>query len=729
MFKNLSIKAKILVLVLSGILVMTLFNMGKQYVDFDKTLASAKKTRAARVRATFKSSLAQQLQNLSLAMETLTQDKEVIRYFAEGNRDGLIQDLGKYNEKLKKEYDIDQFQFHTPPATSFLRLHQPGKFGDDLSAFRNTVVEANQNKKKVVGLEVGVAGPGLRVVFPVSYENKHIGTIEFGGSISGLLNNLKETFGIEYAIGIRPEVFKKAQRADKGTDILADNLVFYATSSDLAKSIISAYVAGKDEYKINGKFFITYPLALTDYQGQEIGSILVMDNVQDIVDDLQNKLIANVGINLVLAGIILAVLFFFVRKAFLPINDAIVTFDRIADGDLTVDIKVDKKDEVSQMLAAMKNMVANLQKTAQMAEQIALGDLDVNVTILSGKDILGKSLAKMVENLRGTAGNAEMIANGDLRVEVKLLSAKDALGKSLTAMIEKLRQVITDVRTAADQVASGSQELSSSSEQVSQGASEQAAAVEEISSSMEELASTVSQTADHARQTAVISNKAATDAVDGGKAVAETVTAMQHIAEKIELIEEIARQTNLLALNAAIEAARAGEHGKGFAVVASEVRKLAERSQVSAQEIKGVATTSVETAARAGRLINDIVPQIQKTAELVHEIDAAANEQARGIDENARAIQQFDQVIQSNSAAAEEMASTSEELTAQAAQMQETIAFFKTGATGAAATPRPQGRPQSQPVSTNHSAGGKKSSGKGVKLSLPGAGEGDFERY
>jgi len=194
---------------------------------------------------------------------------------------------------------------------------------------------------------------------------------------------------------------------------------------------------------------------------------------------------------------------------------------------------------------------------------------------------------------------------------------------------------------------------------------------------MEEMSSNIKQNADNALQTERIAVKSAEDAKAGGKAVEETVQAMKEIADKISIIEEIARQTNMLALNAAIEAARAGEHGKGFAVVASEVRKLAERSQNAAAEISDLSASSVQVAERAGELLSKMVPDIQRTAELVQEISAASKEQDTGAEQINKAIQQLDQVIQQNASVSEEMASTAEELASQAEQLQVDISYFR----------------------------------------------------
>lgn len=272
---------------------------------------------------------------------------------------------------------------------------------------------------------------------------------------------------------------------------------------------------------------------------------------------------------------------------------------------------------------------------------------------------------------------AQKIEQGYLDFTIDIGKNDTSLLAAMRGMVQKLREVVGDVNNGAENVSAGSSQLSSTAQQLSQGATEQASSVEETSASMEEMSSNIQQNADNSQQTEKISLSAAKDAQNSGSAVSEAVDAMKEIATKISIIEEIARQTNLLALNAAIEAARAGEHGKGFAVVAAEVRKLAERSQSAAGEISELSSTSVDIAEKAGEMLTKLVPDIQKTSELVQEISASSAEQNSGADQITNAIQQLDSVIQQNASSTEEMASTSEELASQAQQLQDTISFFK----------------------------------------------------
>jgi len=299
--------------------------------------------------------------------------------------------------------------------------------------------------------------------------------------------------------------------------------------------------------------------------------------------------------------------------------------------------------------------------------------------------IIGLSIALYVSRgvLKDVGGEpadisnmATRIAEGDLSIAFTTQNPT-GIYAAIKAMVAQLTDVVGQVRSLSDNLASASQEVSASAQTISQGATEQASGVEETSSAVEQLNASVQQNTENAQVTDGIATKSAEEALRGGDAVNKTVSAMKTIASKISLIEDIAYKTNLLSLNAAIEAARAGDHGKGFAVVASEVRKLAETSRLTAEEINGLASGSVEIAEQAGRLLEEMVPNIQKTADLVQEISAASGEQSSGVTQINDSMTQLDKATQQNASASEELAATSEELSGQAEQLQQSVAYFK----------------------------------------------------
>jgi len=355
--------------------------------------------------------------------------------------------------------------------------------------------------------------------------------------------------------------------------------------------------------------------------------------------------------------------------------------------------KIEKLEELqSNMNHELESLLRGIEKFTREAAETALShERDTQkivlvfsvVAVIFGLVVSTLIIFSITRPLSKMFAAAEDLRAGDGDLTRRLPDfGKNEIGDvadAFNGFVEKIQNVLLEVKAAVLNITTATEQVNITAQNLSQGSSEQAASLEQTSASVEEISASINQNSDNARVTDATATKVSGEAERGGKAVHDTVKAMKDIAGKISIIEDIAYKTNLLALNAAIEAARAGDHGKGFAVVAAEVRKLAERSQGSAQEIGELADNSVKVAEDAGNLLDEIVPSIKKTADLVQEISAASDEQASGVSQINLAVNELDKVSQQNASSSEELAATAEEMNAQSRLLGEMIAYFKLG--------------------------------------------------
>ncbi len=328
----------------------------------------------------------------------------------------------------------------------------------------------------------------------------------------------------------------------------------------------------------------------------------------------------------------------------------------------------------------LENSLASFNK---QRSQSILFIIVVLLVLITGALIVSVIFSRNIGNAISRSVNfANYIANGDLtqNLDDELARKGDEIGelvRSLNRMGSQLKNLTTEIVQGALSITQASQQFAHTSQQLSVGANQQATSTEEISSSMEEIVSNINETTHNAREAEKVALETEKGVIDGVTAAEDALKYTHQIGDKIAIIRDIAFQTNILALNAAVEAARAGEHGKGFAVVAAEVRKLAERSGISAQEIENMATQLKNASDGANRKLSDVIPLVKNNLRLIQEISAASMEQTSGANEINNALQQLNQVVQQNAAASEELTSSANEVREQANGMTEVVSVFR----------------------------------------------------
>ncbi len=538
--------------------------------------------------------------------------------FAQRDRAALLREYLPVYKKMQKDYAVRQFQFHTAPARSFLRLHKPEKFSDDLSSFRHTVVLANTSGQPVTGLEVGVAGLGIRGVVPMFYQGKQTGTVEFGLSFGKpFLEEFKKRYsvrdvelafylatkdylhknGTDNTVSEKTEEFKTFASTYEGSPLLTGEelllLVNESSGNEKETENPSANeIANNVETIRNNRAVFGAPIH--DFSGKAIGVIEISMDRSFYLRQLNSfrLFLLITGILAAIAGVIISL--YTGRSISHPIYAVITRIRDIAEGegDLTQRLNENSDDEMGELATWINRFI---EKIYAIVKEITF---DTSMILSSAKELTGASV-QLTERMAGIAERAESISS------------------TATQMDQSFHM---------------------------------------ISNSMEEMRLSLDEVSQQSMHASEIAHIGDTTSDKTNQIMADLEKKAKEIDNVSESIKSITGQTNLLALNASIEAAGAGEAGKGFAVVANEVKELAGKTSQSSEEIREEVSGIQKSARKALFAISEITG-------IVKEIDQINNKIAGSMAQYTDRVHEVTDSIQQASMAAKDAARNIEEIT------------------------------------------------------------------
>lgn len=557
--KNLNISTRIVLGISLLLFAVMSFIMPLVLSEFSRQIRESEQRELHKLYETAVANIVSSGQRAQAMATLISLTPEIQSNFAERDREALLQRTQPLFTRLKQDFAVQQFQFHTPPATSFLRLHRPEKFGDDLTAIRKTIVETNTQKQPLSGLEYGVEGLGIRGLVPMNYQGQHTGSVEFGMSFGQpFFDNFKNAYQAEITLLL-----------PKDGNFVPFGGTFTTDTSDVSE--LKSVMQGTEVIRtidLDGKSYALYRHGMQDYSGKTFGVLdiaLDRSHSEQAMSDIRLKLIL-IGFIAFLIGT--AIAWFIAKSITRPIAETTNALNDIAEGegDLTRRIEVKSKDEIAQLALAFNRFAEKIHATvAQVSDSTSL-------------------LATSAEEMSAITHETQQMA--------------------------KRQHLETEqVATAMNEMAATVQEVAHNATDAADAATHASQSTEHGKLLVEKVISTISLLADEIAHAAT--------------AIKELERNTAQIDSVLVVIRNIADQTNLLALNAAIEAARAGEQGRGFAVVADEVRTLASRTQASTSEIQQMIEALQQSAKSTVSTMNTSTATTQNCVSLVHEAGEA----------------------------------------------------------------------------------------------------------